>query len=300
MTYKNISRLATFWSQVWSWRRPRRHCAAAAAVAACAAAAVAAAVHAPLRGRRWAPAHRVPRRMCPGRRPPLHDPRRLLAAVAFSSERAERSPGSDAHAPTVDGNRQAVRAGRDSRSRAPPLHKDRRTVAGEPAQSWKREPSLGLAARDRRLAPRRARLTTGVAIGRALATDRELATGPASATGRASPTGLASATGRALATGRAWRPALIGGGNRPGVGNRPIIGGGNNIVNRPGGNNNFVNINTIVPAGGWATAGMAIGPTIGTITTFLRTITAGITAVGAGTGATTGMRRWLPARRPGA
>jgi len=36
---------------------------------------------------------------------------------------------------------------------------------------------------------------------------------------------------------------MIGGGNRPDGGNRPIIGGGNNLVNRPGGGNNFVNIN---------------------------------------------------------
>jgi len=36
------------------------------------------------------------------------------------------------------------------------------------------------------------------------------------------------------------RPVI---GNRPGGGERPIIGGGNNVVNRPGGNNNFVNIN---------------------------------------------------------
>jgi len=42
--------------------------------------------------------------------------------------------------------------------------------------------------------------------------------------------------------GLADRP-IIGDGNRPGGGNRPIIGGGNNIVNRPGGNNNFVNVN---------------------------------------------------------
>ena len=36
---------------------------------------------------------------------------------------------------------------------------------------------------------------------------------------------------------------IIGGGNRPGGGDRPIIGGRNNIVNRPGGGNAFVNIN---------------------------------------------------------
>jgi hypothetical protein len=35
------------------------------------------------------------------------------------------------------------------------------------------------------------------------------------------------------------RPGI---GNRPDIGNRPVIGGGN-VVNRPGGNNNFVNIN---------------------------------------------------------
>ena len=35
----------------------------------------------------------------------------------------------------------------------------------------------------------------------------------------------------------------IGGGNHPVGGNHPIIGGGNNIANRQGGNNNFVNIN---------------------------------------------------------
>jgi tetratricopeptide (TPR) repeat protein len=40
--------------------------------------------------------------------------------------------------------------------------------------------------------------------------------------------------------------------NRPGEGNRPIIGGGNTIVNRPGGNNNFVNINN---RPGWGLGG---------------------------------------------
>ena len=73
----------------------------------------------------------------------------------------------------------------------------------------------------------------------------------------------------------------------------------NNIVNRPGGNNNFVNININRPGWGLGDAGHGHWADIGTTITFRRTIMAGITAVGAGTGATTGMRRSLPARRPG-
>ena len=44
------------------------------------------------------------------------------------------------------------------------------------------------------------------------------------------------------------RPGI---GERPGIGSRPIIGGGGNFINRPGGDNNFVNINRP----GWGLSG---------------------------------------------
>ena len=57
------------------------------------------------------------------------------------------------------------------------------------------------------------------------------------------PTGYRQSAGDRPDRRSPWHRRSTGHGNRPGGGNRPIIGGGNNIVNRPGGNNNFVNIN---------------------------------------------------------